>query len=72
MKIEKGKFYSIHYKGKYPYMGTGECIGAYENGTEGRFKCPDGQIGYFYREDILCEINAYNLVGEPKQVGRTS
>ena len=53
MKIEKGKFYSIHYKGKYPYTGTGECIEAFENGTEGQFKCPDGQIGYFYREDIL-------------------
>ena len=66
MKIEKGKFYSINYKGKHPYMGTGECIEVDENGTEGRFMCPDGQIGYFYSEDILFEIKPQSLVNNPK------
>ena len=75
MKIEKGKFYSIDYKIKNDiytgYMGSGECIEAYENGTSGDFKLPDGRVGHFYDEDIVWEIGNYELVGEPKQVGRS-
>jgi hypothetical protein len=74
MKIEKGKFYSIHYKTQNDiytgYMGSGECIEAYENGTSGDFKLPDGRVGYFHNEDIVCEMGSYTLVGEPKRVGR--
>ena len=75
MKIEKGKFYSIHSKTKNDiytgYMGSGECIEAYENGASGDFKLPDGRVGHFYNEDIVCEMGNYELVGEAKQVGRS-
>ena len=75
MKIEKGKFYSINYKapkGTYTgsYTGSGECVEAYENGTSGDFKLPDGQVGHFYSVDIVCEMKPHSLVGEPKQLGR--
>jgi hypothetical protein len=72
MKIEKGKFYSIHYKAALgSCMGSGECIEAWENGLEGRFKLPDGNTAIFYSQDIVCEMNPYKLEGTPKVVGRT-